>query len=217
MPLTADPRLEEFLKRRARLQRVEEEVRRRIVLGFFETLYWSRQFRRHMDRKRAGRMEGVPQFGVPDIYVDDNEGSGDEGEGDFSGERGSKRRYPARNLRVEDAAAGQSSNNRSSWGSSPRNSADRPYQHPLGAPRTAPSSPTHHQQSGSAFSFDLQTQPGEQAGTGRSGGDVRRQTSVGGPSGVQDMLDDSVWVESLRRSATIRRSPRGSYRYGGQD
>jgi hypothetical protein len=31
-------RLEEFLRRRARLQRVEEEVRRRIVLGFFDTL-----------------------------------------------------------------------------------------------------------------------------------------------------------------------------------
>ncbi|KAM0322822.1 hypothetical protein ACHAQA_009163 [Verticillium albo-atrum] len=31
-------RLEEFLRRRARLQRVDEEVRRRIVLGFFDTL-----------------------------------------------------------------------------------------------------------------------------------------------------------------------------------
>ncbi|KAI1294553.1 Ion transport protein-domain-containing protein [Xylaria venustula] len=31
-------RLEEFLRRRARLQRVEEEVNRRIVLGFFDTL-----------------------------------------------------------------------------------------------------------------------------------------------------------------------------------
>ena len=31
-------KLEEFLRRRARLQRVEEEVRRRIVLGFFDTM-----------------------------------------------------------------------------------------------------------------------------------------------------------------------------------
>lgn len=187
------------------------------MLGFFETLYWSRQFRRHMDRKRAGRMEGIPQFGVPDIYVDDNEGSRGENDGDFSGERGSKKRYPARNLRVEDAAAGQSGNKRSSWSNSPRNSADGSYQHPLGAPRTAPSSPAHHQQSSSAFSFDLQTHPGEQAETGPSGGDIRRQTSLGGPSGVQDMLDDSVWVESIRRSTTIKRSPRSSYRHGGGD
>lgn len=31
-------RLEEFLRRRARLQRVEEEIRRKIVQGFFDTL-----------------------------------------------------------------------------------------------------------------------------------------------------------------------------------
>lgn len=212
-----EPRLEEFLKRRARLQRVEEEVRRRIVLGFFETLYWSRQFRRHMERKRAGRMEGIPQLGVPDIYVDDNGRSGGASEGDFSGERGSKKRYPATNLRVEDAASGQSSDNRSSWDSSSRKSADRSYQHPLGAPRTAPSSPKHHHQSGSAFSFDLETPAGEQTETGPPGGDIRRQTSLGGPSRVQDMLDDSVWVESIRRSTTIKRSQRTSYRYGGRD
>ena len=60
---------------------MEEEVRRRIVLGFFETLYWSRRFRRHMDKKKAGRMEGVPQLGIPDIYVDNDERSGGESEG----------------------------------------------------------------------------------------------------------------------------------------
>jgi len=31
-------RLEEFLRRRARLQRVDEEIRRKIVQGFFDTL-----------------------------------------------------------------------------------------------------------------------------------------------------------------------------------
>lgn len=31
-------RLDEFLRRRARLQRVDEEIRRRIVQGFFDTL-----------------------------------------------------------------------------------------------------------------------------------------------------------------------------------
>src|SRR5438552_11420113 len=39
-------RLDEFLKRRARLQRVEESIRRNIVQGFFDTMYWSRKFRR---------------------------------------------------------------------------------------------------------------------------------------------------------------------------
>ncbi|CAI7660877.1 unnamed protein product [Penicillium glandicola] len=64
-------RLEEFLRRRARLQRVEEAVRRNTVVGFFDTLYWSRQFRRKIDQKKSGRMSVVPTFTVPEIFVDD--------------------------------------------------------------------------------------------------------------------------------------------------
>lgn len=66
-------RLEEFLRRRARLQRVEEAVNRNVVVGFFDTLYWTRRFRRAMDIKRNGRMTAIPQFTVPEIYVDDEE------------------------------------------------------------------------------------------------------------------------------------------------
>ncbi|KGO72923.1 Voltage-dependent calcium channel, alpha-1 subunit [Penicillium italicum] len=64
-------RLEEFLRRRARLQRVEEAVRRNTVVGFFDTLYWSREFRRKIDRKKSGRMSVVPTFTVPEIFVND--------------------------------------------------------------------------------------------------------------------------------------------------
>ncbi|KAJ5382806.1 Voltage-dependent calcium channel alpha-1 subunit [Penicillium concentricum] len=64
-------RLEEFLRRRARLQRVDEAVRRNTVVGFFDTLYWSREFRRKIDRKKHGRMSAVPTFTVPEIFVDD--------------------------------------------------------------------------------------------------------------------------------------------------
>ncbi|KKY27120.1 putative calcium channel subunit cch1 [Phaeomoniella chlamydospora] len=66
-------RLEEFLRRRARLQRVEEAVRRNIVVGFFDTMYWSRQFRRRIEARRDSRMGSVPSFSVPEIYVDDPE------------------------------------------------------------------------------------------------------------------------------------------------
>ncbi|KAK7511325.1 calcium-channel protein CCH1 [Phyllosticta citriasiana] len=55
-------RLEEFLRRKARLQRVEESVQRKTVIGFFDTLYWSRRFRRALEAKKAGRMVSVPQF-----------------------------------------------------------------------------------------------------------------------------------------------------------
>ncbi|KAF2088855.1 calcium channel-like protein subunit Cch1 [Saccharata proteae CBS 121410] len=66
-------RLDEFLRRRARLQRVDEAVRRNVVVGFFDTLYWTRRFRRAMEAKRDGRMTAVPQFEftVPEIFVDD--------------------------------------------------------------------------------------------------------------------------------------------------
>ena len=67
-------RLEEFLRRRYRLQRVEEEVRRRVVIGFFDTLYWSRQFRRRQELRHSARMMTVPQFAVPEIFVDDQDG-----------------------------------------------------------------------------------------------------------------------------------------------
>ncbi|MCJ1394714.1 calcium channel protein [Xylographa bjoerkii] len=67
-------RLEEFLRRRYRLQRVEEEVRRRVVIGFFDTLYWARQFRRRQELRHSARMMTIPQFAVPEIFVDDQDG-----------------------------------------------------------------------------------------------------------------------------------------------
>jgi hypothetical protein len=67
-------RLEEFLRRRARLQRVEEAVNRNIVVGFFDTLYWARRFKRVMDSKKYSRMTAVPSFGVPEILVQDEGG-----------------------------------------------------------------------------------------------------------------------------------------------
>jgi len=66
-------KLEEFLRRRARLQRVQEAVNRNIVVGFFDTLYWRRFFRRHRDAKQNARITAIPQFGVPEIFVHDND------------------------------------------------------------------------------------------------------------------------------------------------
>jgi hypothetical protein len=66
-------RLEEFLRRRYRLQLVEEEINRRIVIGFFDTLFWSRQFHRRKELRHSARMTAVPQFAVPEIFVDDQD------------------------------------------------------------------------------------------------------------------------------------------------
>jgi hypothetical protein len=65
-------RLEEFLRRRARLQRVEEAVRRNVVVGFFDTLYWARRFRKAVEARKSSRITMVPQLGVPEIYIQDD-------------------------------------------------------------------------------------------------------------------------------------------------
>ncbi|KAI9821998.1 MAG: calcium channel protein [Phylliscum demangeonii] len=63
-------RLEEFLRRRARLQRVEEQVRRNTVAGFFDMMYCMR----YRQRQHASRLQSVPTFAVPEIIVAGEDG-----------------------------------------------------------------------------------------------------------------------------------------------
>ncbi|RYP62124.1 hypothetical protein DL771_009843 [Monosporascus sp. 5C6A] len=192
-------RLEEFLRRRARLQRVEEEVRRRVVLGFFDTL----RFKKHMERKRAGRMTAIPQLDVPDIFVED--------EGDCATKAQQRNTVAAPSatstakssdlLGATDAARPH----HQSWSSSVDISTyDSTSAHPLSFPRATPSMPGHQSQR-PALSFELQE------GRPSSGENSSLQAGSVSPAQVRDLLDDSIWVESIRRSATMRRS-RGSSR-----
>ncbi|KAL8863023.1 MAG: hypothetical protein Q9178_000396 [Gyalolechia marmorata] len=66
-------KLDEYLRRRARLQRVEESVERRVVRGFFDTLYWKRRFKSRNNFRDSARMMTIPQFAVPEIFVDDRD------------------------------------------------------------------------------------------------------------------------------------------------
>ena len=66
-------KLEEYLRRKARLQRVQEAVNRNIVVGFFDTLYWRRHFRRVRQHRHDARMTTVPDWEVPAIYVQDED------------------------------------------------------------------------------------------------------------------------------------------------
>ena len=66
-------KLDEYLRRRARLQRVEESVERRVVRGFFDTMYWNRRFRSRHNFRDSARMMTIPQFAVPEIFVDDRD------------------------------------------------------------------------------------------------------------------------------------------------
>lgn len=230
-------RLEEFLRRKLRLQRVEEEVRRRIVLGFFDMLYYSRQFKRHMETKRAGRMTAIPQLDVPEILVDNEEQRAEEeqqrrqGQGQGQGQ-GQQMQPPtpggggARSRAKSSAAAtvldsdsllspstSRARSQHRSWAAglgADLSSYDTSYGHPLAGPRASrPSAASgSHRSQASAFSFEL-ADPGEVAAAGDVGDEAtslgRRGSATVDPAVVRDMLDDSIWVESLRRSATTMR------------
>lgn len=189
-------RLEEFLRRRARLQRVEEEVRRRIVLGFFDTLYWARKFKKHIEKKKSARMTAIPQLDVPDIFVDDDARQ-------KTPQRSTIAATPRSHTAAADflAASDAMRPQTMSWASSTNiQPYDASSSHPLSAPRASPSNTTRPGHS-SSFSFELQ-----EAGT-LSGENSRRGSSVS-PAQVRELLNDSVWVESIRRSATVRQSMR---------
>ncbi|KAJ5491210.1 hypothetical protein N7539_002777 [Penicillium diatomitis] len=202
-------RLEEFLRRRARLQRVEEAVRRNTVIGFFDTLYWSRQFRRAVERKKSSRMTAVPQFTVPEIYVEDPmEEDRDEhapgamtpqnpvdADSSFSPmlsptstSRGRAESSPTGrgvNLpRLDTSFGGRSSggNTPTEWSSiSPSRTPRRLYDE--------------------RDSFDTSQRDESVPGTDHS-----RQNSGISVNDVMQSLDNSAWGESIRRSFTQRRS-----------
>ncbi|KAM0563811.1 hypothetical protein ACHAPJ_000017 [Fusarium lateritium] len=209
-------RLEEFLRRRARLQRVDDQVRRGVVLGFFDTLYYTRQFKKHMQRKHLARMTAVPQLNIPEILVE-NDLSDDETGG--AGPRSPL--SPA--SRPSSVDAGEPRN----WlGSVDLSLHDTSWSHPLSFPRAAPPSPTTPAQP-LAFSFEIeeddpheqqqqQQQPTTQARTSAPSARESNHLDPISPVQVRGMLDDSAWGESIRRSATVRREQnRGSHGYDG--
>jgi len=203
-------RLEEFLRRRARLQRVEEAVRRNVVIGFFDTLYWSRRFRRAMEQKQSGRMTTVPDFRVPEIFVDCDDTT--------DAQRGPNSAQP----QSIDTADWRASGNDARAPSPPgdmtlRSRANSIQATPLGSPvRATPLSPTRTSPQMSPFSpppdgewqfasalsrppSPLEAEPG-------TSGNRSRQNSAVSAAEVLEVLDNSVWGDSIRRSFTQRRS-----------
>ena len=172
-----------------------------------------------MELKRSARMVDIPQLGVPEILVDNEE---ERGARNISNRKTTAGFSPSP---ATPSSAGPSpstptflsadnahANHRSWTGvSADLSSFDISYRHPL----SGPLSPTSPRGSGegsprrdghsSAFSFELQD-PNE---TARSSARSSRRGSTVNPSHVREMLDDSVWMDSIRRSATIRRPDRG--------
>jgi hypothetical protein len=226
-------KLEEFLRRRARLQRVEEAVNRNVVVGFFDTLYWSRRFRRAVESKRSARMTAVPSFGVPEIFVQDEEGD------DVT--QAKKLHVPSVSVtqvddntddtqlginRASSLSAGSDAAGPSSWsrGDSRHRSNSiqtTPTASPTGSRPSSPQLSPHHRPSPSQGSVQGSIQPDwhfaaalENAitppGSPRLTGDVgfgrsRASSAVSQSDMMMDTFGTSAWGESMRRSVTTHR------------
>ncbi|EFZ03172.1 ion transporter [Metarhizium robertsii] len=195
-------KLEEFLRRRARLQRVDEEIRRKVVQGFFDTLYWSRRFKKHMEKKRASRMSVIPQLAIPHILVDDKLG------GNLTKNQGRDAAFPEQ-PRWTQLSAGEGAGQQAPSESTHLSLHDAVYEHPLSHPRSSQTT-TSRQDTSFGFSFELYEPEFHTPDVSQGS----RRGSATSPMEARDMLDDSVWMESIRRSATLRKPDRGSYRFG---
>lgn len=235
-------RLEEFLRRRHRLQLVQEEVRRRVVMRFFDTVYYSRLFRRRQDLRNSARMVTIPQFAVPEIFVDDQDGQ--------DGPSPLIDSFPPttpRSISPTNTGSGHS-RAKSAFGlgigsSPPRSSSMRDRGDSFG------SSPSRSEYSfnpsparGARRPSDLDLRPDplfsdgnsnltpgsrSRAGTvvsassidPESSGHRRQQSSIGSTSqqlSALQVFDNSAWGESIRRSFTVRRNGTRARRMGSQ-
>jgi hypothetical protein len=200
-------RLDEFLKRRARQQRVEESIRRNIVRGFFDTLYWSRRFRRIQMTKGNFRMAGPPQLAVPEIFVEDPDDVTTNSKGtepqDFT------ESVPVPSPRAMEQGSSSSSFNARGV---PRidttlRRRDSSKTSPTGgdlSPSPGPSlSPSRLFPTDTAYPGpDRATTPtSPRTGHGRQGSAV----SSSGAEGVMESFDNSAWGQSIRRSFSTRR------------
>jgi voltage-dependent calcium channel len=189
-------RLEEFLRRRARLQRVQETIRRNTVVGFFDTMHWSRKFRKAVERRQSARLGAPPTLAVPEIFIeedpDDNlENSSSTEPRDFTDSRSPSANRPSINLPPINtslaSAASSRSNSPIGYDLSPTSSPIRPRLGSVdttyhGATRSSPTTPTL--------------------------GHSRQNSTVAGAMdgrGMMEGFESSAWGESLRRSFTMRR------------
>ena len=179
-------RLEEFLRRRARLQRVHETISRNTVTRFFDTVHWARKFKKHQASRRDSRVDGPPQIPIPEIFVenpDDSPDSGDEvAARDFTETAPlSPRRVTPDIPRINTSLSRQSS---TASAQSPRNLT--PVSSPLGSPRHLSGFDTAYHGAREPFDRSPPATP--------SLGSHSRQGSTVTTQGVMESFDMSAWV-----------------------
>ena len=200
-------RLEEFLRRRARLQRVHESMRRNVVIGFFDTMYWSRRFRDAVAHKRNSRLGAPPSMSmpVPEILVEDPDETraATEPQDFLHPSRASRTptgspdlsapKVPKIDTGIASAWA-RDSPSRTSFDLSPTSAPREPR------PRLQSVDTAYHR-SGGGRSSPSRTPPRTPTAATHS----RQNSDVGG-AGVMESFDNSAWGESIRRNLTQRGS-----------
>lgn len=217
------------------------------MVGFFDTLYWTRRFRRAIEAKKTGRMASVPQLDVPEIYVQDE--SEDMPHGSASPlslrpttplERISFDMPDSPRFSPYSIGSGRATGaSISDAGSSPGTGTGSVLQmrRSDSIQRSPSASPTRtrgylfgHSAAASTasvrddwqFADALHTRPpspghlalGDAASDGAGDGRSRAVSAVSAQN-VLEVLDNSAWGESIRRSFTQRRPSNGSGGHGG--
>ena len=184
---------------------MEEAVRRNIVIGFFDTVYWSRRFRREMAARGAGRTGAPAQISVPEIFVENPDDTMDSSQASLS--RDFTRTPPNTSPREVERGSSSSSfppgralsintslRRRDSRSSSPRSREQSPNASPHLTPQRLQTSDT----------------PYHEAESGRLSFSHSRQGSSVSALGVLDSLDNSAWGQSIRRSFTVKKADSSS-------
>ena len=164
--------------------------------------YWSRKFRKHMERKRAQRMTDIPQFG-PEIFIDEDHDIARQAPPPVSPFSPFLSPLDTRDPREAFIAHGLEGGRRR------RGTETSIVGTPVAliGPRfpsgpSSKSSPKQsHKTSPSAFSFET----GEPSELGEGSGQHHRGGSTA--ENVLEVLDNSAWGASIRRSFTLRRPP----------
>jgi hypothetical protein len=160
-----------------------------------------------MEKKRSGRMTAIPQLDVPEILVDD-ESDRARARSRVAHQRTTFAAPPTPAPSSDFLSVADATRQHRSWSlGADISTYDASQPHPLSAPRAAPTASENRPQS-SAYSFEVQENTASNT-RDRQGSDVS-------PAQLRSFLDDSVWAESIRRSATVRKSVRRSDWMGRQ-
>ncbi|KAK5168414.1 calcium channel protein [Saxophila tyrrhenica] len=230
-------RLEEFLRRKARLVRVKQAVQRSTVVGFFDTVYYRLRFKKHIESRHHARVTAVPNFGVPEIFVHEDSDNEDvttakrfdvpsvavtpvDYEGPSSAAFGTGRAgasgSDASHLQQSGGSVIRNRSNsiQSSAPSSP-SASESPY---LSTSRHRPTPSSSSIQPDWHFAAAMESanpaglsppgSPGMFAADIESGGRNRAGSAVS-QTEMFGMLQDSAWGQSMRRSVTQKRRVSG--------